>query len=109
MRRGDDSARGFRLVRLKDLILEELRSLLRDDIEDPTLEGVGITELVLSVDARNARVHWGFGPDAAGRPPVREVERALVRATPFLRARLAEAIDLKRVPELRFVHDGGDP
>jgi ribosome-binding factor A len=33
-------------------------------------------------------------------------ERALAHATPFLRARLAEAIELKRVPDLRFVFDG---
>jgi len=33
-------------------------------------------------------------------------ERGLERATPFLRARLADAIELKRVPELRFVYDG---
>ena len=105
MRRDDDSARGHRIVRLRDLILEELRSLLRDDMDDPALDGVAIVELVLSVDARHARVHWalGLGSSAAA---AREAERALVRATPFLRARLAEAIEMKRVPELRFVHDG---
>ena len=32
--------------------------------------------------------------------------RAFERATPFLRAQLADAIDLKRVPDLRFVFDG---
>jgi len=29
----------------------------------------------------------------------------LERVTPFLRARLIEAVDLKRVPELAFVRD----
>jgi ribosome-binding factor A len=35
----------------------------------------------------------------------RNADRALDRVTPFLRARLADAVDLKRVPELHFVRD----
>jgi ribosome-binding factor A len=33
------------------------------------------------------------------------VLRALARAAPYLRARLAEAIEMKRVPDLRFIVD----
>jgi ribosome-binding factor A len=36
-------------------------------------------------------------------------QQALARATPFLRARLAEAVEMKRVPDLRFVFDGIEP
>ncbi|WP_394825419.1 ribosome-binding factor A [Pendulispora albinea] len=91
---------------MQDLILEELRGLLRDDISDPTLQGVWITALVLSVDYRHARVHFALRTteeDARARRI--SVERALARAIPFLRARLADAIDIKRVPDLRFVFD----
>ena len=90
---------GYRQERLHELILEELRSLLRDDVDDPRLETVRITALVLSSDLRSARVHYAVtGPE-------QPAQRALARATPFLRAKLAEGIDLKRVPELRFVFD----
>ncbi|WP_394835450.1 ribosome-binding factor A [Pendulispora rubella] len=100
MRREDEHS-GFRHIRLQDLILEELRGLLRDDVSDPTLEGVRITALVLSVDYRHARVHFAL----KSQDMRSAVERSLVRATPFLRARLADAIDIKRVPDLRFVFD----
>jgi ribosome-binding factor A len=101
---------GHRHARLQDLILEELRALLRDDVTDPALAGVRVAAVVLSVDYRHARVHFALseapgGVDAARR----SAERALVRATPFFRARLAEAIDFKRLPDLRFVFDGVDP
>jgi ribosome-binding factor A len=33
------------------------------------------------------------------------VERAFTRASPFLRARLAEGVELKRTPDLRFVFE----
>ncbi|HWL88674.1 MAG TPA: ribosome-binding factor A [Polyangiaceae bacterium] len=106
MRREDEHA-GFRHIRLQDLILEELRGLLRDDISDPTLQGVWITALVLSVDYRHARVHFASKAARGEEIPSRraDVEQALARATPFLRARLADAIDIKRVPDLRFVFD----
>ena len=105
MRREDGSS-GFRLIRLQELILEEVRGLLRDDVTDPTLHGVRVTSLVLSVDYRHARVHYtlqGTEDEVRQRRPF--VERALARATPFLRARLAEAVETKRLPDLRFVFD----
>lgn len=104
MRRDQEHA-GYRHLRLQELILEELRSLLRDDIDDPRLETVRIQALVLSPDYKNARVHYALGK--AGDPA--DAARALARATPFVRAKLAEGIDLKRVPDLRFVFDTRDP
>lgn len=95
---------GYRHERLQGLVLEELRALLRDDVSDPALAGVRVVAVVLSPDYRNARVHFtarGEAPSDGAR-----AERGLLRATPFLRARLTDAIDLKRVPELRFVLDG---
>jgi ribosome-binding factor A len=93
---------GHRHARLQELLFEELRSLLRDDVTDPALVDVQVTAVVLSVDYRHARVHFTLG-DEHGRTPA---ERALVRATPFFRGRLADALDIKRVPDLRFVFDG---
>jgi ribosome-binding factor A len=98
---------GYRHARLQGLILEELRALLRDDVTDPALAEVRITAVVLSVDYRNARVHFALRGATDGVERDRgHVERALGRATAFLRARLADAIELKRVPDLHFVFDG---
>ena len=99
MQREDEgSAAGHRHARVQGLILEELRALMRDEISDPALSDVRINAVVLSIDVRHARIHY-----VANAPN----PRALARATPFLRARLADAIELKRVPDLRFVFDGG--
>jgi ribosome-binding factor A len=104
--RQEDESSGFRLIRLSELILEELRGLLRDDVTDPTLHGVWVNALVLSVDYRHARVHYALrGTEDKARQRRAAVERAFARATPFLRARLAEAIETKRIPDLRFVFD----
>lgn len=102
MRREEEGA-GYRHERVQGLILEELRALMRDDVSDPTLADVRVTAVVLSVDYRHARVHFAL---TTGIEQRRTVERALVRVTPFVRARLADAIDMKRTPDLRFVFDG---
>jgi ribosome-binding factor A len=102
----DEERAGHRHARLEGLIFEELRALLRDDVSDPALAGVTITRISLSIDYRHLRVHF-----AVRAPPGAQVDRALVehalsRAAPYLRAQLATAIDVKRVPDLRFVFDG---
>jgi ribosome-binding factor A len=97
----DKESAGHRHQRLETTILEELALLLRDDVSDPELEGVQFRAVVLSADYRSARVHF-MVPASRSRA---EVERALARATPFLRGRLAESIELKRAPDLRFVFD----
>ncbi len=102
MRRDEEGA-GHRHLRVQSLVLEELRALLRDDVSDPALANVRVRAVALSVDYRNAKVHFVLrGTPDARRP----TDQALGRATPFLRARLADAIEMKRVPDLRFVFDG---
>ncbi len=96
-----EAGAGLRHQRVEQSIQEELASILRDDIADPELEGVRIGAVALSPDYRSARVHFAV-PRAR---PRSAVERAFARATPFLRGRLAEAIEMKRTPELRFVYE----
>jgi len=100
--RGGPSAAGaHRHQRVESSILEELRSILRDDMTDPELEGVQLTAIVLTPDSKLAKVHFVV---PRGRPRT-AVERAFARATGFLRARLAEGVELKRTPELRFIYE----
>jgi ribosome-binding factor A len=100
----NEEGAGHRHLRVQGLIFEELRSLLRDDVQDPALERVRVRAVVLSVDYRHARVHFVLCDHLTA--DARAAQRALERATPFLRARLADAIEMKRVPDLRFVFDG---
>lgn len=97
----DNEGAGYRHQRLEVSIAEELRLLLRDDVSDPDLERVGVTAVALSSDYKNAKVHFVI---ARGQSRAK-VERALERATAFLRRRLADSIELKRTPDLRFVFE----
>ncbi|MFO0678730.1 MAG: ribosome-binding factor A [Polyangiaceae bacterium] len=103
---GGDSFEGHRLLRLQELLLDELRGLVRDDVHDPALSGTVLTALVLSVDYRHARVHFVLPAGDTSKGARDRAEKVFERVTPFLRARVAEALDLRRVPDLRFVFDG---
>jgi len=98
-----EESAGHRHARLQELILDELRGLFRDDVSDPALGDVTVTNLALSVDYRHARVHFVLHNAAAAN--VRLVHARLLRVTPFLRARLGDSLELKRTPELTFVLD----
>jgi len=100
-----DETSGYRHARLERLLTSEVRALVSDDVVDPRLADVEITRGVLSIDYRHLRCHFVVARKETTIERA-EAERALERATPFLRARLADAIDLKRTPELRFVFDG---
>lgn len=95
---------GFRGQRLEELFREELNSILDGEIADPRLADARVTRVELTRDGSSARVWFvthrrveGSSPDA--------LRSALQHATGFLRARLCEALPLKRTPDLRFCHD----
>jgi ribosome-binding factor A len=104
---GDEAkGAGHRHARLTRILREELIALVRDELNDSRLDGVTITGVELSVDYRTARVRF-IGPRRAQhtRDERDHLERALARATPFLRGRLAESVELKQAPAIRFTWD----
>jgi ribosome-binding factor A len=103
----DGDAVGHRPHRLENILLEQLQSLLRDEASDPALAGLVLVSLQLSVDGSHARVAYAVeAPLGDARRVERSSRDALGRATGFLRARLGEQLDLKRLPTLTFTFVG---
>ena len=100
----DHAAQGHRHARLERILREELEAVARGELSDPRLDGLRFPSVELSVDYRNARVRYAVpGVTRDAHEEKGRVERALARAMPFLRARLADSVELKQVPALRFV------
>jgi ribosome-binding factor A len=93
-----DGCEGFRVVRLQELIREEVNLILRNEVRDPRLDGVVITMVELARDGSCARLWF----TAEGEDDKRE---ACEHIAGFLRTQLAESLGLKRTPELRFRRD----
>jgi ribosome-binding factor A len=90
--------------RVGEQIREELSVALAREVHDPGVGFVTLTRVKVSPDLQVARVYYTvIGDDKAKR----ETKRALERATPFLRRKVAAAVRLRRVPELHFQYDEG--
>jgi ribosome-binding factor A len=97
-----------RTERVAEEVRGELARLLREEVSDPRVGLVTLTRVEVSPDLGSARVLWSFVATAAGGGAEREarrIEQGLESAAPFLRRRLADALPLRRVPELHFRYD----
>jgi len=83
-----------------DRILSILSQLIRDELRDPRVGFVTLTEVNITSDRKHARV---FLSTLAEDPE--PVLRGLRKAAPFLRRRLAQKGGLRFTPELTFVLD----
>lgn len=88
--------------RLGAQILRTLSELLRFETKDPRLQGVSLISVELSKDLSVARIYFSlFNPEDDPNPVI----EGLDRACGFLRTKLSRSLKVRRVPELRFVHD----
>lgn len=93
---------GSRPDRVGEEIRHELATLLSREVHDPGIGFVTLTRVKVSPDLQLARVYYTMLGDERSR---RETEKALERATPFLRRQIGARIRLRRVPEIRFEFD----
>ena len=91
-----------RPTRVGDQIRVEISDLLARAVQDPGIGFVTVTHVKVTPDLQQARVYYTTMADERGR---RETQRALDRATPFLRRQLGGRLRLRRVPELQFFFD----
>jgi ribosome-binding factor A len=106
-------AAGHRQARLEHILIDELQSLITDEATDPSLEGIRVLAVHLSPDGGHARVAYAVVAHLSRETEVGRLSKAgLARATPFLRARMASHLQLKKLPQLSFtfvgVTSGGD-
>ena len=95
-------AQGSRPERVGEEIREELSDLLAREVHDPGIGFITLTRTKVSPDLQLVRVYYTTMGDEKAR---KDTQRALERATPFLRREIARRIRLRRVPELRFEFD----
>jgi ribosome-binding factor A len=96
---------GLRQTRLADEIRDVIAAAFSGgNMRDPRLEGITVTAVKLTADLQLASVYFRiYGDD-----PIKAAELArdgLKSAVGYLRRKVAEAVDIRRVPNLRFFYD----
>ena len=95
-------SQGSRPHRVADQLRAVIAEVIARELHDPGIGFLTITHVNVTPDLQTARVYYTTLGDPKSR---RETERALERATPFLRRHIGRRLRLKRVPELEFFFD----
>lgn len=91
-----------RAPRLAESIKEEVSKMIREDIKDPRLGFVTVTDVEVAEDLRHAKV---FVSILGKEEDVKSSMDVLTRASGFVRTELGKAIRLRHVPEISFRYD----
>ena len=92
-----------RTRRVGEQIQRELAELIRDEMRDPRLGMITVSEVVVSRDLAHAKVYatvLGGGPEENT-----EAVEVLNHAAGFLRKLLGQRMRIRQVPALHFHHD----
>ncbi len=92
----------IRQERAAELLYQELLILIGNELDDPLLELLTVTHVVVSRDLRVAKVYVHQDNDEMQQSTILA---RLKRATPFLRHKIAQRVKLRAVPEILFYYD----
>src|SRR4051794_33504264 len=88
-----------RSERLSEAIREELEEIVTYEMGDPRIDVQGISEVLISPDARHAHVRLVM---TGSQQKQLESVQALNHARNYLRSELGRRLDVYRIPELHF-------
>lgn len=91
----------IKIERLNHTIQEEISKILMMEVKDEDIKFVTITGVETTNDLSFAKVYY----TVLNKEKLKEAEEALERASSFIRTKLANSIEVRHTPELRFVYD----
>jgi ribosome-binding factor A len=91
-----------RTVKIAERMRNELSEMLIKEIHDPRLQGISITDIEVDRELAYATIYYS---SIEGSARVEEIQAGLEHAQGFLRSELAQRIDLRVFPRLRFRYD----
>lgn len=91
-----------RIQKIEERIFEELSTILLMDVSDPRLETVSITKVKVDRELAFANIYVS---SLGGSESSNEILDGLKHAGGFLRRELAQRIDIRHTPRLRFYWD----
>jgi ribosome-binding factor A len=90
------------LERMSEALKEEIGAIIEGELGDPRIALCTVNEIVLSPDAKSARVFLDVQGDEQ---ESRETIKAITAAKGYIRHELLERFGVRHVPELAFILD----
>lgn len=94
-------ANNVRIQRLNHTYMEEISLILMEEVKDDELKDIIITGVDVTKDLSYAKVYYTL----YNKEKKKEIFTVLNNASSFIRGKLAERIEIRHTPELRFIYD----
>lgn len=91
----------IKLERLSHIFIEEISKILQTEVKDEQLKFVTITDVKISNDLSHAKVYFTILNEEKGK----EVTNSLMKASGFIRTKLCNNVEIRKMPELHFIYD----
>lgn len=91
----------IKIERLNHAFQEEISKIIMKEIKDNDIKFVTITGVETTNDLSFSKVYY----TVLDKEKLESTEIALKKASPFIRTKLAERVDIRHTPELRFIYD----
>ena len=89
-----------KLDRLNNAFVEKISEIIHDDVKDQEVKLVTITDARITSDLSFAKIYFTTLNDDR-----KKVLDTLNKASGFIRSKLCEKVDIRKMPEISFVYD----
>lgn len=91
----------IKIERLNHTYQEEISLIINREIKDDSIKFITITGVDVTSDLSFAKVYY----TVLDSDKKKEMAEKLEKLAPFIRKKLAERIDIRHTPELKFIYD----
>ena len=90
----------IKIDRLNNNFVEAISKIIHDDVKDKNVKDVTITDVRISNDLSIAKVYFTTMNDDR-----KVVVDSLDKASGFIRTKLCDIVQIRKMPELNFIYD----
>ncbi len=95
--------KSIKKTRINEAMQREISRIIREEVKDPRIPLMtSVTRAEVTGDLRYANVYISIYGDDTQKS---EAMKALSKATPFIRSKAAQGLNLRHTPEIKFVLD----
>lgn len=89
----------FKIDRIDDILVKEISNIIALEVRNKDIGFVTITAAKVSQDLSYAKIYFTTLQDKI------KTEKALNSARGFIRSQLMERVEMRNIPELKFIYD----
>ena len=87
--------------RVADSLMEQISYILENEVKNKDINFVTITDAEVTNDLSYAKIYFTVLDETK----IKETEKALKSASGFIRHELRDRVDIRQIPELKFIYD----